>query len=221
MQIEPWMLEAVAYYQRHSFFRALTPGLALEKALRLYGARWDAESSELADLLQMRWEDERELSILALDEERCLDLDFEVLGVGGSSMYVDTIPRIARITRGVFSAWSIEETALDAVRSGRVHLSFRVGSERFEYEVGGGNSDFIDGKIFWIIQEFLTVSPYRFYAAAESIPDSQGAMFVVLTQEERDAIEADRGIAFVPLPPQPAQPWDWDVEALLTKSSRS
>ena len=215
------MIDAVAYYQQHGFFQNHVglPDWAFEEALGIYRTRWSRTGH-----VEAPWKGraQRELGILELDEERILDLDFEAFGVGGGDMYISTIPRLARITRGVFSAWDVREKALDEERGGLVKLTFRRGADLHEHMVYGGNDDWIDPQILWIIEEFLHVSPYRFYAAAESVGEfanTQGALLTCLSAEERDRIDRDRGVVFVPLPPEPDAPWNWDPEQ-LTKQAR-
>jgi hypothetical protein len=216
VDIQDWMIEAVEYYRQHGFFvaRPGTVEFALVDYLRQYEARHGRFHAPTP--IEGLWP-HRETGLLGLDEQRVLDLDFEVDYVGGFGMYRSTIPEIARITRGVFSAWDIRERALSHERGGRVSVEFRVGSTEHVYELGSGNSDWLDGTIFWIIEEFLKASPYRFYVASDTLQGSQGGVFTVLTLEERDAIERDRGVIFLPLPEKPAQPWTWDVENLLAR----
>jgi hypothetical protein len=214
-----WMVEAIDYYRRHDFFGAVgTAEWVLVDLLRLDHAR--EARLHTPDPIGERWP-HRDSGLLALDEERVLDLDFEVDAVGGSTMYVATIPRIARITRGVFSAWDISEEALGDERWGPVRVQFRVAADVYTYELGGGRSDWLDGTILWVIEDFMRVSPFRLYAASDTLRGSQGGMFAALTKEERDAIDQDRGLVFVPLPDEPAQPWDWDIERLVACLSAS
>lgn len=106
-------------------------------------------------------------------------------------------------------------------RGGLMKLTFRTGAEQHEHTVWGGNSDWIDLELLWIIDEFLRVSPYRLHAAADSLSDSQGAVFTVLSPDERNRIENDREVTFVPLPETPSAPWEWDLQALLADVRRS
>ncbi|MDP9224372.1 MAG: hypothetical protein M3P18_11055 [Actinomycetota bacterium] len=216
MEIQEWMLEAVEYYQRHGFFNEGTASFVLDELLAVYEAR-ERRFGHKSATLDALWSN-RELGLLQLDQERVLYLDFETPSVGGSTMYISTIPRLARITRGVFSAWDVQELALDDERWGPVLLTFRVGSERHEYEVRGGNSDWIDPQLLWIVDEFLRVSPYTLHVACDGLQGEQGGYFVALSADERDLIDTERGLAFVPLPDEPSAPWTWDVDALLSKA---
>jgi hypothetical protein len=210
------MVEAVAYYQPHGFFAAGPPEFALSEAFAIHARRRGRDGGRVPPL-EEQWP-HRDLGLLELDEERVLYLDFETDEMGGSGMYIATIPRIARITRGVFSAWDVRERALEDERWGRVELRFRIGGGEHQYEVRGGNSDWLDPRLLWIVDDFLQVSPYRLHAEAQSLRASQGGVFAVLSGEERTAIQRDRGLVFLPLPKEPAPPWDWNVNQLIERS---
>jgi hypothetical protein len=148
-----------------------------------------------------------DLDVLAFDRRRTLDLDFESDGLGGDTMYQYELGRLARISRGGFEPQEVAEEALDNARWGPVRIALTIAGVRHERIVGGGNSDWIDWRLLWLVDE-LTKGRARLHAAAEPNP-SQGMYLVFLTPEERSEIERRRGLRFVPLPEQPVPQWGY------------
>jgi hypothetical protein len=198
--MESLLAELITYYQQYGFFQGIPLHQAVAQALAY---PWLDDSLDAPDI-----------GVLRIDGERVLYLDFEGDGVGGDTNYQDVIPKLARISRGLFSPSDIQERALDKERDGRVELTIRVDDTAYEYEVRGGNTDWIDARVLWIMDEFLAGTPFRVHAAAVTVTPAQHAAFTVLSPEERTRIREDRGAIFVPLPAEPAQPWDWDLDAL-------
>ena len=146
-----------------------------------------------------------DLDVLAFDRRRTLALDFESCGLGGDAMYQYELGRLARISRGGFEPSEVAEDALDDSRGGRVRIVLTVAGTRHERIVGGGNSDWIDWRLLWLVDE-LTTGRARLQAAAEPNP-AQGIYLVFLTSDERGEIERRRGLRFVPLPEEPVPQW--------------
>jgi hypothetical protein len=212
-ELEPvrsWLTESLGFYRRLDFF--VSPKSDEEVAdwiLRVHRRRYsDHVGGPLDDLHDERWFFHRDLHLLVFDRRRALFLDFESPSVGGSTMYEYELARFARITRGVFDPTDIDELALDKKRGRDVLVTFRVEGTVKEYVIGGGNHDWIDWKLLWIVQEHLDASPYRLHAAAEPMP-AQEVFLVVLRPDEREVISRERGLDFAPLPSEPVDAWEW------------
>lgn len=149
----------------------------------------------------------RDLDVLAFDRRRALDLDFESEALGDDTMYQYELARLARISRGGFEPQEVAEEALDDTRGGPVRIALTIGGIRHERIVGGGNSDWIDWRLLWLVDE-LTTGRARLHAAVEPNP-AAGMYLVFLTPEERDQIERRRGLRFVPLPEEPVPQWSY------------
>ena len=206
--VERWLLEALAFYRQLDFFSSpKTDEEVAEWLLRTAGRRYRRQDIG-SPLVDDAWFFQRDLGLLFCDRRRTLSLDFESPGMGGHTMYEYELPRLARITRGVFQPAGIHELALDTERDGAVLLTFTANGEPREYILGSGNSDWLDWKLLWIVDEHLRDSEVRLHAAADPAP-GQNIFLAALTAAERDAIEHRRRLEFVPLPAQPGSPWNW------------
>ncbi len=195
MEVDPWLVETTAFYRRFGFFES--PKTDEEVA------SWIVEQQRRRPSWSgfRHWLIHRDLQVLYFDLERLLHLDFESPSCSGDTMYEHEIPRLARITRGIFDPSDIVESGYvrgsTNPKTDKAHVTFKARGREWRYEFDGAGSDWIDRKLLEVVDEHLAHTPYRLHAPDDPRYD-QSMILTVLDRRERDVIESERGFPLVP-----------------------
>jgi hypothetical protein len=183
-----WLLESVHVYRQVGLFEEdanLSDAALAQKLSRRYAREHERPFNPSDD-----W---AELYLLALDENRFWWTDLEADVCRENNVYVRVLQEWARISRGSFSPEGIEETW--DTDEGPVNVSFVLNAKRHVIHplyLG----DWIDILVLDTINDLIEASGFRF--EYYPVGESQIAFVIVLTPEEKELLERERGDLFTP-----------------------
>lgn len=189
---EERLMDAVRYYRSLGFFKQyaeLSDQELFQQFDKQLKADWNEGTDPFSPNLDYGYEDFADLYLLAYDTERVWLEDTEADVGPGNEVYIETLKQWAEISGGVFNPANIKETWSGTEGTAKIEytLNRTKWTLRPEYL-----NDFIDVTIIEGINESIKKSGKQFGV----IVIDQTVFVALLTAEEKQKIEAERGFKF-------------------------